>query len=575
MKRVYAIDYLKTFAIIGVLLFHIGLSDNGYLGVEVFFVVSGFLMIGGITRSAAENKFHPVKYIVGKVATFWLLIAVAGLLSIGIGYLCMLPDDYENLAESVIASNFFSNNILQAITTSNYWDIGNAYKPLMQTWYIGVLLQTIVFLSIVLWVAAKVSKKNGIRNTLIFLTVVSFLAYCLPFVPAAYKFYFFPFRLFEITVGCLIPFLPKSRLSPKALSLIGNLGILVILFGMFAGIAFPGVVALPIVVLASALVLWSHGGINEDYGIGEKIYKIVTAPGRYSYDVYIWHQVVIAFLYYSVFQTVNAAMVCAVVGVTAVLSVASITIRKKIPLLNGVWKRIIVAAVAVLLGCALSAYVYLVAGVVRNVPELGIEKANVHRNMHAEYVDTPYSWNNDFKDDQRIHVLVLGNSFGRDFANILNESEYADRIEISYLYDSDTSNERDRVEQADFVFYGSNNWDIPATLDDIPSEKLYIVGNKSFGNSNGIFYANRNKDGYFEQRAAVPEEMLLHNDAMKGAFGDHYIDMISPLLDSEKNIRIFTDNGCFISQDCRHLTKQGAQYYAKILDLSFLIEKES
>lgn len=50
----------------------------------------------------------------------------------------MLPDDLENLAESVVATNVFANNILQAITTKNYWDVVNEYKPLMHTWSLGV-----------------------------------------------------------------------------------------------------------------------------------------------------------------------------------------------------------------------------------------------------------------------------------------------------------------------------------------------------------------------------------------------------------------------------------------------------
>ena len=156
MKRIYAIDYMKTLGIIGVLLFHVGLIKNGYLGVEVFFVVSGFLMIQGMNQSLNENSFNLIKYIFKRIATFWPLVAVAGLVSLGLGYFCMLPDDYENLSESVIASNVFANDILQAITTKNYWDIVNTYKPLMHTWYISVLVQSIVFISILLWVVSKI-----------------------------------------------------------------------------------------------------------------------------------------------------------------------------------------------------------------------------------------------------------------------------------------------------------------------------------------------------------------------------------------------------------------------------------
>lgn len=573
MIRIQAIDYLKTFAITGVLLFHIGLVNNGYLGVEVFFVVGGFLMIQGINQDISGNNYNPIKYIFKRVASFWPLIAVMSALSLIAGYFCMLPDDYENLAESVIAANVFSNNFLQAITTKNYWNIVNTYKPLMHTWYIGVLVQAIVFLSILLWVVSKMFKgKNGIRNTLIFVTIVSLLAYCLPIFSSSDKFYFFPFRLFEITIGCLIHYLPKSGLSKKKLTLIGNLGIMVIIFLLFAGVSIQGNVGLVLVVLSTAVVIWSHGNTCEDYGIDEKVYNIITMPGRYSYDVYIWHQAVIAFLYYSVFQELNMILVCLVIILTAALSAVSIIIRKKLKILNGVWKRMAFSVVIAVIGGTLSGYIYLHAGVVRDVPELGIAKANVHRNMHAEYVDIPYSWDSDFEDDNKIHILILGNSFGRDFANILNESEYSEQLEISYIYSTDISQEKDRVLQADYVFYGANEWRIPKELDDIPSEKLYIVGNKSFGNSNGIIYVNRNREWYFDQRADMPEDMILNNNALRGIYGDHYIDMISPLLDRNNRIKVFSDDRFYISQDCKHLTKQGAKYYSRILDLDFLIQ---
>lgn len=131
---------------------------------------------------------------------------------------------------------------------------------------------------------------------------------------------------------------------------------------------------------------------------------------------------------------------------------------------------------------------YLRAGVVRDIPELNVDMDNVHRNMHAEYVDIPYNWDKDFENDEKVHILVLGDSFGRDFANILNESEYSSLFEISYIYGNDVSNELDRVEDADYIFYGVNSWSVPTSLTDLPQEKVYIIGNKKFGNSNGIIY---------------------------------------------------------------------------------------
>lgn len=65
----------------------------------------------------------------------------------------------------------------------------------------------------------------------------------------------------------------------------------------------------------------------------------------------------------------------------------------------------------------------------------------------------------------------------------------------------------------------------------------------------------------------------MNNNILKGIYGDHYIDMLSPLLDGNE-IRVFTDKNYYISQDCRHLTQQGAQYYSKILDLDSIFDQD-
>ena len=118
----------------------------------------------------------------------------------------MLPDDYENLAESAIASSVFANNILQCITTKNYWDIVNLYKPLMHLWYVGLLMQAYIVLPLIFMILVKLTKNStrGIKIGIIGLTMVSFALFLIPQFPTAWKFYFLPFRIFEITAGGIL-----------------------------------------------------------------------------------------------------------------------------------------------------------------------------------------------------------------------------------------------------------------------------------------------------------------------------------------------------------------------------------
>ena len=91
------------------------------------------------------------------------MVILASLITVVIGFFLMLPDDYENLAESAIASSVFANNILQCITTRNYWDVANDYKPLMHTWYVGLIMQFYLIYP-VLFYLARLDKKTPKRK---------------------------------------------------------------------------------------------------------------------------------------------------------------------------------------------------------------------------------------------------------------------------------------------------------------------------------------------------------------------------------------------------------------------------
>lgn len=123
--RLSYLDVLKAIAIIAVVLYHIGLLPYGYLGVDVFLVIAGFLVTRSIQKlSGSDGKWY-FKFLVDRISRLFPVLLVAGFVAMAIGWFAMLPDDYENLGESVVATNLFANNILSAITTGDYWNIAN------------------------------------------------------------------------------------------------------------------------------------------------------------------------------------------------------------------------------------------------------------------------------------------------------------------------------------------------------------------------------------------------------------------------------------------------------------------
>lgn len=100
-------DILKAVAMIAVVSYHIGGVEYGYLGSDVFFVINGFLVVRSILHTLENRTFTYLKFLKKKLLYLWPIVLMASITSLIIGFFVMLPDDYENLAESVVASNFF------------------------------------------------------------------------------------------------------------------------------------------------------------------------------------------------------------------------------------------------------------------------------------------------------------------------------------------------------------------------------------------------------------------------------------------------------------------------------------
>ena len=164
-------------------------------------------------------------------------------------------------------------------------------------------------------------------------------------------------------------------------------------------------------------------------------------------------------------------------------------------------------------------------------------------------------------------MLVVGNSFGRDFVNILLESERADSINISYLFDFDRAYEK-RYRQADCLFLFCDRPAVPDYVIRVlkPASRLIGIGPKNFGTDNARIYVHRDSPDYFSQTVTIDEGFRILNRQWKQNWGSgNYIDMIQVVERPDGRIRIFTDDHAFISQDCRHLTPDGAKFYAEKL----------
>lgn len=581
------LDILKAVSIIAVVFYHIGWLDTGYLGVDVFLAINGFLVIPPLVSKISNQSFDYWQFLLKRVMRLWPLILLATIVSLVIGYFIMLPDDYENLSQSVIASDLMSQNILSAITTRDYWDAANEYKPLMHFWYIGILIEFYLIIPIVLMLVKRCVKNSKFNFDTISVIVLCVLAisslslYLHPAINAGDKFYFLQYRLWEIVVGGLLGIYANHKVKQNSeaniFGWIGIIGVLVVILGSLympttesdinpvSGLInhtmiIPQNLLLILVVLFTVFVLKYPVSFNKELLVTRGLGYI----GKISFSIFVWHQIILAFYRYRSGNSMSLIFVVCLWIITCVLSIITYkTIEQKI---KPTWRSFSICCIVLFLTCIPAGWIYINAGVVRDVQELDIcrKDADATKGQFAEYCDRVYAYDQDFPVNDKVNVLVEGVSFGRDFANVLLESHQINNINLSYIFLHDEKY-LERYANCDYLFTFSNKEEVPDYVwNAINSNALvYGIGPKNFGECNGVIYRNRNKVDYYDQTISILPSFYTINEEWKSQWTpEYYVDLLEISTVGHNKVKVFTDDNKFISQDCRHLTKAGAKWFA-------------
>lgn len=567
------IDGLRAIAVLAVIFFHFGMLPAGYLGVDVFFVISGFLITRIVLNQIDAGRFSIRDFYLRRTRRIIPLSLFIGLVALVVGILCMLPDDLENLSQSVVATNFFGNNVLQAITTGNYWDVVNEFKPLMHTWSLGVeeqyyLLYPFLLLLVATW------RPAWLLPVMCILAFASLLLCFLPFFTHAQKFYLIFFRFWELAVGGIVAIVLKNKLVKH-----GFLGFVILALVALLCVDFqriPANIRLIGVVMLTAAILATSATGNKLAGLvlGN---RLMVGIGKISFSLYMWHQLVLAYARYFWVQELDHFHLSVLFVLICALSITSYFLIEQ-PFrdkrrIGGRTLLFTVASVFLLTTCA-ALYIYSKGGVLKDVPELGLLRESAGRNIHARYNERVFVYNKPFVGNEKTKVLIIGNSFARDWGNVLLESKFAGELDISYVEHPDTHPELGaRMRAADVIFYSAPS---PKEVKrfGVPESKLWAIGTKNYGVSNGVLY-NHGKQGYFSQRTSMEKGVMDYNNLLKSQWRDRFIDLIARVIDEKNTVPVFTPSDQFISQDCRHFTNAGARYFSELFeqDLGEIFEK--
>ncbi len=584
-KRFEYLDVLKAVAIIAVVLYHFGCMQYGYLGVDIFLVVNGFLLAKDFKELSTFRG--EVNWLVKRILRLYPLTLLATGVCLLWGSYWMLPYTYQDLAQNVIATDVFANNILMSIKSADYWNVLNDYKPLMHTWYLGIIVQFYVFFSLIVIVGKKTIKTK--KNITVYIVgvclILSLVLYMMPNFTATQKFYFLPFRIFEFCAGCMTAYWMKSKnesafAKKPLMSVIAVMAYLLTFGLLFINAEYISApIKLISIVVLTCILLVSLPKVNM--AIDKVIsHRWLAVIGKVSFSIYIWHQIVFAFCRYSFTSVFDAKIFLITILLTGVLSyityifveqAISNYLRKK----QGERNTLIgcICSAALLLGVSL--YLNSCSGVVRDVPELDVYVGKTSDRMHIAYNEEGYAYDRDFTSEDKPHWVVVGDSYGRDFVNILREMRIEDEIEISYVQKFQIRKKAniERIKESDLIFRTMTIIPKSEHIDDfysytdslgIPREKVVIVGSKRFGYSLGQIYAKRNQSDYFSLTTDIKDWYLTQNKEFYKKCDGRYIDMITPVLVGDNRVRVFTDDHKIISQDCEHLTKNGAVFTISI-----------
>lgn len=296
----YDINGLRAYAVATVVLFHFGVLGftGGFIGVDVFFVISGFLMTSIVVKGIENNKFSLLQFYLSRAIRIIPALFVLCIALLLLGWFLLLPIDYQNLSKHIISSiNFFSN--INYYLESGYFDTSSHNKALLHTWSLSVEWQFYLLFPITVLLISKInSSRKFLVSTFLLGTIVSLIIsiFITNRSPSA-GFFLLPTRAWEMLAGGLIFFAATHTInSQKLRNILEVLGFGLVALSVYlfsSNTVWPSFNALA-PVIGAMLILLSN---NQNSLLTRP--KIFQFLGNTSYSIYLWHWPIVFFLYYN------------------------------------------------------------------------------------------------------------------------------------------------------------------------------------------------------------------------------------------------------------------------------------
>ena len=280
-------------AVLPVILFHAGFTafGGGFVGVDVFFVISGYLITRILIDELARGDFSIARFYERRARRILPALFFVMLTCLPFAYMWMLPGELKEFANSLIAVVFFVSNIL-FLSESGYFEAAAESKPLLHTWSLAVEEQYYLIFPVFLAICWRFGRRV-VLGAIVGVALASLALALWGGLGAEATFYLAPTRVWELLAGSIVAFVSgRASLANGWLSGLGLLLILAAIFGLDAATPFPSLYTIVPVLGATLIILFA--------GPATWVTRLLSMPafvaiGLVSYSAYLWHQPLFAF----------------------------------------------------------------------------------------------------------------------------------------------------------------------------------------------------------------------------------------------------------------------------------------
>ena len=296
------IDGLRAVAVVAVILTHVGMPGfaGGFVGVDVFFVISGYLIYRDLIRRLAEGRLSLVGFYGRRMRRTLPALYLVCAVTLAGAALLMMPGDFDELARSMIAAVCLVPNIFYLAQTG-YFDGAATGKPLLHTWSLGVEEQFYLLAPLLALALVRLAPRRRTAVLVALFGLALALAIGVRLQSRDAAFYLMPTRAFEFLVGCLlaegvVPAI-RARWRAEALTAIAALALAIAITAFSGRTPLPGLLSL-VPCLATAAII--HVGSTQRTAVGTALGRRGPAfVGLISYSLYLWHWPLIVAAHYA------------------------------------------------------------------------------------------------------------------------------------------------------------------------------------------------------------------------------------------------------------------------------------